>query len=269
MNLRNAQLLQQVEKNPFRKTLARAFDIAEDYKGDMEFVGLNRDLSEQGRAKARDTNLTKALRDLRDVQKPLDEFRSKTETMRAAVKRPAYDKTDIVAALNRRELRDRSVLMNFGQRAGLMTGPNRDKDFVDAVLEHEPWVSGIDKYNPNELQIYEAAKLERMRDLQGPLLDAIAERESTLSDAAMIVAVARVDIQGNSGLEIRDFEALAAPIESKVGAPWLKRFKDAEGNEIIHVVDLEAHVARVATPDQVRDGKFYVDHAEYLADRAA
>jgi hypothetical protein len=45
------------------------------------------------------------------------------------------------------------------------------------VLEHEPWVSGINIYSPDELQIYEMAKQERLRDLHGPLLDTIAERE--------------------------------------------------------------------------------------------
>jgi len=32
---------------------------------------------------------------------------------------------------------------------------------------------------------------------------------------------------------------------------------------------VQNHRSRVATPDEVRDGKYYRDHAEYLADRAA
>src|ERR1700682_1568895 len=96
-NLKYFQLLQQIEKNPFAKTLAPAvFDVASDFKRDMEIVGADRRLSPEGKWDAAQGHLTRALRDLRDIQKPLEEYHSKTETMRAAVQRPAYDKTDIV-----------------------------------------------------------------------------------------------------------------------------------------------------------------------------
>jgi len=35
-NLRYYQLLQQTEKNPLRKTVAPAFDVADEFKRDME-----------------------------------------------------------------------------------------------------------------------------------------------------------------------------------------------------------------------------------------
>jgi hypothetical protein len=272
-NLRYYQLLQQIERNPLRPMVAGAFDIADDFKRDVERVGADRRLSAEGRREATQDLLRKAVRDLRDLRKPLEEYHSKTETMRAAVKRPAYDKSDLVAAMNRRELRDASRAMTSGQRAGHMTGPKRSIAFIDALLEFEddPWMAGVDVFNPNELEIFELAKHERLRDLHGPLMDTIAERDSTEIEAGMIPAVARVDIQDASGLESKDFEAIAKKIESKVGALWLKRFIE-DGREVIRVVDLENRegpVARIATPDEMRDGKFYKDHAEYQADRAA
>jgi hypothetical protein len=274
-NLKYFQLLQQIEKNPFAKTVAPAvFDIASDFRKDMEVVGADRRLSPEGKWDAAQKHLREALRDLRDIQKPLAEYHSKTETMRAAVKKPAYDKADIVGAMARRELRDASRAMTSGQRAGHMAGPTRSIVFLDAVLEFEddPWMSGIDIFNPNELQIYEAAKQERLRDFHGPLIDQIAERDSTESEVRdLIVAVARVDIQDASGLSGREFEAVAKPIESKVGAPWLKRYME-NGVEVIRVVDFEAPggpVGRIATEAEKRDGQFFKDFAEYQAARAA
>lgn len=166
-NLRYFQLLQQIEKNPLRSKVAGAFDIADDFRRDMERVAAHRRLSPEGRRDAADGLVREAIRALRDLKKPLDEFRAKTETMRAAVKRPTFDKTDFVAALNRRELRDASRAMTSGQRAGHMSGEKRSVAFIDALLEFvdDPWLSGIDIFNPNELQVFEAAKEERLRDL--------------------------------------------------------------------------------------------------------
>src|ERR1700738_1090 len=98
---RNHQLMSQIaENNPFKKTVApSAFDIGHDFERDVEAVGLNRNLSPEGKQEKAQGHLRKALRDLRDLQKSIDEYHDKTETMRAAVKAPSYDKTDIVAAM--------------------------------------------------------------------------------------------------------------------------------------------------------------------------
>jgi hypothetical protein len=272
-NLKYFQLLQQIEKNPFAKTVAPAvFDIASDHRRDMEVVGADRRLSPEGKWDAAQKHLRKALRDLRDIQKPLEEYHAKTETMRASKKLAVYDKTDVVGAMNRIHLSNRSLTMTFGARAMRMTGPHLDKAFRDAVLEFAPWVSGFDEFEPNELKLYEEAKQERDRELNGPLLDQIAERDSIESEVRdLIVAVARVDIQDASGLSGREFEAAAKPIESKVGAPWLKRYVE-DGREVVRVVDFEAPggpVGRIATEDEKRDGQFFKDFAEYQAARAA
>jgi hypothetical protein len=152
-NIRTLQLLEQIKGNPFAKTLAPGFDISSDFERDMLAVGANEGLSQKGRRDAANGHLRRALRDVRDfVQKPIDQHRAKTEEMRATIKRPAYDKTDIVAAMARRELRDASRTMTSGQRAGHMAGPKRSLAFVDAVLEFadDPWMAGVDVFNPTE-----------------------------------------------------------------------------------------------------------------------
>jgi hypothetical protein len=275
-NLKYFQLLQQIEKNPLRPKVAAAVDIVADFVLDAEAVGLDRRLSPEGKAEKAQGNLRKALRDLRDLRKTaLDEHHAKTETMRAKVQRPTFDKSDIVGALARRELRDASRAMTFGQRSAKLAGPTRSVSFIDALLEFpdDPWVSGVDVFNPSELEIFEAAKQQRLRDHYGQLLDQIEERDAVESEARMILDVARVDIQDASKLASKDFEEIAKPIESKAGAHWLKKSTDLDGNERIIVLDLAplpgAPTSRWATPDEIRDGKYYRDHAEYLADRAA
>jgi hypothetical protein len=51
-------------------------------------------------------------------------------------------------------------------------------------------------------------------------------------------------------------------------ATWLKRFTE-DGREVIRVVDLENHVARLATPDEIRDGQFFANFEEFQAARSA
>jgi hypothetical protein len=60
------------------------------------------------------------------------------------------------------------------------------------------------------------------------------------------------------------FNQLAAPIEAKHAAPWLKKFKE-DGNEVVRViVPGEAHTAKVATPEQIASGVFYENYDDYV-----
>jgi hypothetical protein len=85
----------------------------------------------------------------------------------------------------------------------------------------------------------------------------------------MVANVVRSDIAADSGLEQREFEAEAKAVESGINALWLRKDKDANGNERIIVVDVENHRSRVATSDEIRDGVFFKDYAEFQASRAA
>jgi hypothetical protein len=270
---RNIQLLSQIsDANPFKKTLARrAFDVGLDYERDMEELGLNRKWSPEGRRDEAQKHTRKALRDLRDVRKQVDEYHGKTEEMRAGARRPAYDKADLVGALLRKELRDLARNMSFGQRQMRMIGEHRDQNFIDALLELEPWCSGFDVHNPNELQLFEEARQSRLRDFNGPLLDTIAAREAVESEAMMILNVVGSDIAADSGLGSREFEEVAKAVESGIGAQWLKRDKDANGNEVIYVLVPEGGGFRgqIADAETVRNGRFFASFEEYQASRSA
>jgi hypothetical protein len=266
INIQNYQLMQQL-KTPLAKKLAPvALDLADFFRRDMQHLELEtgRKWGPEGSRDEAQKLRRKVIRDLRDnIRKPIDERRAKTEEMRAKATMPAFDKTDKDAAKARREMRDRSYVMTSGERRGLMSGPNRDTDFIDAVRERKPWVSGIRE--PDELQIWEIAKQERLRDLNGPLLDAVADCDSEDEEALMVYNKVRNDIVADSGLERDEFEAEAKPIESKAGALWLV-------NDRTQVCEVGADgkaTYRPASVDEARDGKEYSDITSYLADRAA
>ena len=61
----------------------------------------------------------------------------------------------------------------------------------------------------------------------------------------------------------RQFNEMAAPIETKHDAPWLRPGRDETGAEIIRVVDLDRGVERPATPDEIERGVFYTDYEHY------
>lgn len=197
---RNQHLLSQVSStNPFKDTLApRVFAIGNDFEKAVEDVGLDRRLSQEGKKDKARVHLQKALRELDDIEKPVADYRKQTESMRSGMKKPSFDKTDDYTRELHRELRDRSVSMTPGQRAGLMSGPGRDEDFIDALMERKPWVSGVNVNDPGELEIYEAAKESRLRDLNGPLMDALAARAGLEAEIKMVIDVVRGDLESDA-----------------------------------------------------------------------
>jgi hypothetical protein len=193
---RNKHLLAQLSAhNQFKPLAARAFDIGSAFEKGVADVGSDGRLSPQGKREAAKGHLEKARADLLALQKPVEDYRRETVSLRGGMRSPTFDKTDNYAALLRREMRDRSVAMTPGQRAGLLTGPGRSVEFIDALLEAQPWVSGINVHEKGEIDIYEAAKQERLRDLNGPLLDALEARASVEAEITMVLDIVRGDIE--------------------------------------------------------------------------
>jgi hypothetical protein len=268
-NLKYFQLLQQLEKNPLRPKVAAAFDIADDFRRDMERVGADRRLSAEGRRDATQDLLRKAVRDLRDARAPIAEMEKKLDAKRAAVAMPAFDRSDDYALKLRMELRQTLKTADAGQRALLLAKPA----YADALLETEPEASGlflaedfkgtISPEIQRDREIVAAAKEKRQAGMFGPQLAEIEELERTLAEANMIPAVARGDIQSDSGLEGREFEELAKKIENRQGAVWLT----SDRKQVVEVGAGKA-TYRPASADEARDGRVFTS-AAYEADRVA
>jgi hypothetical protein len=275
-NLRNAQLLQQVGGHPLKASLAKALDIAEAFAGDVEFLSLNKDLSDQGRANAMQSKLRAAVRDLRDARAPIVDLQTKLDAKRKLVSMPKFDRSDDYGLKLRMELRQTlKTTTDPGQRALLLAKPA----YADALLETEPEVSGlflaedfkgtISPEIQRDRDTVAAAKEQRLAGLFGPELAEIEALEEVVKQANMIADIARGDLKLHSGIDDqRVFEEFVRPVEAKQNAPWLRRFVE-DGREVIRVVDLENHAARVATEREILDGKYYRDHQEFLADRSA
>lgn len=193
---RNAQLLSQIsEASPFKAELAhRFFKIGNDFERDVAAISDDGRRSRGAKLEDAQARAAKAIRELDEAEKAIAAYRAEGVRMRAGMKAPSYDKTDIVAAMNRRELRDRAASMSFGQRAALMSGPTRDTNFIDAVSEQPAWVSGFNLSDPNDRQQYEEARASRLADLNGELMAALEARAGTESEIMMVVNIVRNDI---------------------------------------------------------------------------
>jgi hypothetical protein len=188
--------LQQISaSNPFKAELAhRLFAIGNNFDRDIEALGQDRRWSAEHKREKSKGIVQEALRALDDAQRPIADYHKQSEAMRGGIKMPSYDKTDVVAALNRKELRDLARTMTFGQLEMRMIGAGRSVEFIDALLELEPWASGINVHNPNEAGLIETAKQSRLADLNGPLMTALEARATTESEIMMVANVVRNDI---------------------------------------------------------------------------
>jgi hypothetical protein len=65
------------------------------------------------------------------------------------------------------------------------------------------------------------------------------------------------------GIDKQKWDELAAPIEARHAAPWLRR-RGAE----VHVVDLERRVERKPTDEELATGIFAANHDEYMKEQA-
>jgi hypothetical protein len=199
---RNQTLLAQMSAhNKFRETLApAAFKVGDEFAKAVADVTQDRRLSPVGRKDAARSHLTTALSALQALQKPVDAYREETTRMRASIKQPSYDKSDIVGAMNRHRMLDRSLAMTAGQRSSLMIGKTRSVAFVDALYEvkDDPWMAGIDVFNPNELQVFEAMKQERLVDLNPELMPALEARDTVEAEIAMIMNIAKNDLESDA-----------------------------------------------------------------------
>ena len=262
MNERNAEFLKRYERHPMKGRIHQALAAAERFGERSSAITSNKDLSEQGRAKEAQAQLRATLRDIRDAAEPLGELRVKLQTLIAGIKLPAVDKMDLAGALARQEIRAYVKSLSLADRAALLVGDKADPVFVDAVLELPAPLSGIDP------SLYEKVRETRLEGLHAKESAQAEQITREIEAASAAFALARQDVARATSLPKQEFEQIAAEIESKKNAPWLKH-DNVNGQDRIIVVPFEGGASRLATADERRDGKFYRDAAEYRADRAA
>ena len=104
----------------------------------------------------------------------------------------------------------------------------------------------------------------------GDAIAEIKEIEQAIEAAESSVEAARDEVRLEVGIhDPAKFNELAAPVEAKQDAPWLRRRKNSDGTEEINVVDLDKKAERPATPDEIESGIEYRDYDHFMEGKAA
>ena len=250
-----SRLPQHPESARMRVVIQETLAVAEKFEAKRRELESKGHLTPHGRREALKEALTKQFaRDLRDAQKPISEARERLRTMKSAVKvKPSADPNNVVAALERQELRATIAEMPEAERIGFVLGTS-DPRILEAVLGQPAVVSGI----PEEVFAkVESAYQERRFAKE---LHEIRELETVVVEAEAAARVARDELRQTIDLDPRAFDAIVKPIEEKRSAPWL--IKDGEK---IRVVKPGQHHYPEASADEIRDGVYYRDVEEYQA----
>ena len=192
--------------------------------------------------------------------------RAEVTERRSKLKIEGPDKTDIAAAFRRMEIRTRLNNMKPDELTSYFAryGDNLPAEIAQAVTELPAEYSGVPQSRHDLLT-------ERALNAQyGDAIAEIKEIEQAIDAAESSVEAARDEVRLEVGIhDVAKFNELAAPVEAKQDAPWLRRRKNSDGTEVINVVDLDRKVERPATPEEIENGIEYSDYDAFMKGRAA
>jgi hypothetical protein len=195
------------------------------------------------------------------IKKARDELAER----RSRLKVEGPDPSDIAAAFRRMEIRTFLRDMKSEDQANYFAnyGNNLPGEVAQAVLELPPEYSGVPKSR------HDLLTANALQAQHGSEMGAIAELEEAIAAAESAVEAGRNEVRLEAGvLDERKFNELAAPVEAKHDAPWLRRRKDAAGSEEIRVVDLDRRIERLATPQEIERGIYYRDYDHFMEGKA-
>jgi hypothetical protein len=160
--------------------------------------------------------------------------------------------------------------MTQKERDELTRSPEKlDPILADAILSAPASLSGVSPTHRQQL-------IDRALQAQhGDALAELQELESAIEAAESVVETARDEIRLEAGvMDPHKFDELAAPIEQKTNAPWLKKFSE-NGKEVIRKMDWDYQKETgswpLATPADLENGVFCKTWDEYnqVTNRAA
>jgi hypothetical protein len=130
---------------------------------------------------------------------------------------------------------------------------NLDPITAEALVTVPASLTGISKMHRQQL-------IDRALQAQhGGKIAELKELERAIEAAESAVEAGRDEIRLETGVfDPHKFDQLAAPIEQKVSAPWLRK-----RNDKINVVDLERREERPATPAEIETGVYAEDFNAY------
>jgi hypothetical protein len=165
---------------------------------------------------------------------------------------------------------DHFTAMTQKQRDALTRNPDLlDPITAEALVTAPASLTGISKMHRQQL-------IERALQAQhGGKIAELKELERAIEAAESAVEAGRDEIRLEAGVfDPHKFDQLAAPVEQKVGAPWLKKFREG-GVDVVRKIEIpegqKFGSAPLATPEDIENGVFADDPETYrkLTGRAA
>lgn len=191
--------------------------------------------------------------------------RAEVDERRSKLKVEGPDPSDVAAAFRRMEIRTRLREMKPDELTNYFAryDDNLPTEVAQAVTELPAEYSGVPQ-SRHDLLTEHAVNAQF-----GPVIEEIKEIEQAIEAAESSVEAARDEIRLEVGInDPAKFNELAAPIEAKHSAPWLRRGMQ-DGVEVIRVVDLEKGIERLATPEEIERGIEYRDYEHFMKGKAA
>ena len=203
--------------------------------------------------------LNSLIPDLHKARMTIKKAKADVAERKSKLKIEGPDKSDVAAAFRRMEIRTFLREMKDAEQPEFFAkhSDNLPAEVAMAVLEMPPGFSGV----PPER--YEWLTQRALAAHHGPEIAETAELEEAISAAESAVETGRDELRLEvGGIDKQKFDELAAPIEARHAAPWLRR-RGAE----VHVVDLERRVERKPTDEELATGIFANTHDEYLKEQ--
>lgn len=186
--------------------------------------------------------------------------------LRDKIKLQPIDKTDVVGFLRRQEIRSWLKSMPEEARGKYLASnvDSLDPTIALAVMESTP-EEGIAPASVRTVILDRALEAQH-----GAAVAELQELERAIEAAESAVETGRDEVRRETGmLDPHRFDQLAAPVEAKHGAPWLRKSIE-NGNEVVRViVPGTNHSPQIATPEQIETGVYYRDFDEFNKRNAA
>jgi hypothetical protein len=145
--------------------------------------------------------------------------------------------------------------MTQKERDELTRSPERlDPIAADALLAAPASLTGISEIHHQQL-------VDRAMQAQhGEAIAELQTLERAIEVAETAIEAARDEVRLEAGvIDRHKFDQLAAPIEQKTSAPWLRR--NSQG--AVNIVDLDRRIERPATEAEIESGVFAKDFDDY------
>jgi hypothetical protein len=204
--------------------------------------------------------LNSLIPDLHKARMTIKRAKAEVAERKSKLKVEGPDPSDVAGAFRRMEIRTFLREMKDAEQREYFTkyGDNLPPEVTAAVLELPSEFSGLAKPQHERLAQHALALHH------GPEIAETAELEEAIGAAESAVETGRDELRLEvGGIDKQKWDELAAPIEAKHAAPWLRR-RGAE----VHLVDLVGRVERKPTPEELATGIFANTHDEYLKEQA-